>query len=397
LVKGVGYTDQEDFPNALEEYKQLLQQYKTANFPEANLRLHTLLRCLGLSKYEIQVYIALVEDDNQESNVTQIVKKSGIPHPRAYDTLKNLVKYGLITAKMRVDKPTGQNPKRMPVTYRAFKPSIGIENLFAFFTFAKEEAKKEIQKLTNLHIRSESGIWEIIGWDNIVNTVKLMIEETRNEILLTIDLLFIQKIRHALIAASERNVVISCVCNFEEGTDLHFFLEDLPFLKLKYRKHFPMPYIILDRSHAIQWNFSTFDKHRQIDPEFTRAQVIEQIELIDTLIDHFFFLNWRFGKIIEKFQETPLPATFIHIISTVEEIENFSNKDMKIIAKVRGYRPNSGEPVFAKGSVIRYYKNWDSGVFALYLKTEDGSEVSVGGFGASYEDIAADEITLSQS
>lgn len=385
----------EDFPDALKEYKQLLQQYKTANFPEANLRLHNLLRCLGLSKYEIQVYIALVEDI-QELNVTQIVKKSGVPHPRAYDTLKNLVKYGLITAKTRLDKIGDQDPKRMPVTYRAFKPSIGLENLFAFFTFAKEEAKKEIQKLTNLHVRSESGIWEIIGWDNIINTIKLFIDEAMHEILLTTDLLFIQKIRHALIAAAGRKVLISCVTNYEEGTDLAYFLEDLPFLRLKYRKHYPMPYIIIDRSHAIQWNFSTFDKNRQIDPEFTRAQVIEQIELIDTLIDHFFFLNWRYGNIIGKLPDNPLPVTLIHSISVVEEVERLLSKNTTILARVRGFRTNSVENVLLDGTVTRFYKNWDSGVFTIYLKTKEGSEISVGGFGAIYEDIAADEITLNE-
>ncbi len=395
-MAGVGHLNQEHYPDALEEYKHLLQQYKSANFPEANLRLHTLLRCLGLSKYEIQVYIALVEDDNQETNVTQIVKKSGVPHPRAYDTLKNLVKYGLITAKARVDKLSGQNTKRIPVTYRAFKPAIGLENLFSYFTFVKEEAKREIQKLTNLHIRSECGIWEIIGWDNIINTIKLMIDETTNEILLTSDLLFIQKIRHSLIAASDRNVLISCVCNFEEGTDLDYLFEDLPFLRIKSRKHYPMPYIVLDRSHAIQWNFSTFDKRRQSDPEFTRAQVIDQIELIDTLIDHFFFLNWRYGKVIEKFDQIHLPVSFIHSVNLVETVESLIKKNTPIIAKVRGSRTSTGEQVFEKGSVVRFYKDWDSGIFTIYLKTEDDSEVSIGGFGAIYEDIAADQITLSQ-
>lgn len=386
---------QENCRDALEEYKHLLQQYKSATFPEANLRLHTLLGCLGLSKYEIQVYIALVEDNNQEANVTQIVKKSGIPHPRAYDTLKNLVKYGLITAKTRVDKPSNQNVKRMPLTYRAFKPSIGLENLFAYFTFVKEEAKKEIQKLSNLNVRNESGIWEVIGWDNIVNSIKLMIDETSHEILITADLIFIQKIRHALIAASDRHVIISCVCTFEEGSDLHFLLEDLPFLRIKYRKHYPMPYIVLDRSHAIQWNFSTFDKYRQSDPEFTRAQVINQVELIDTLIDHFFFLNWRYGKPVESFDKIQLPATFIHSVNLIEAVESLSATKNHLIAKVRGSRTSTGEPVFVKGTVLRYYKNWDSGVFTLYLKTEEGLEVSVGGFGAIYEDIAADQIVLS--
>jgi len=388
-----GATLQENDVEALHDFKQILQQFKSANFPEANYHLYTLLHCLGLSKYEIQAYIALVEEGGQEQSVVQIVKKSGVPHPRTYDTLKNLVKYGLITVKSCADK----NAKRVPVTYRAFDPSIGLENLFAFFTYAKEEAKKEIQNLTKYYVKAETGIWEVIGRDNIINTIKMLIDETKDEILLTADLPFIQYLRHSLIAAAKRNVIISCVSKEEQGTDINFLLEDIRFIRLKFRVHYPMPYIILDRTHAIQWKFESFNKLRSNDPESTRAQVIDQIELIDTLIDHFFFLNWRLGKSVDTGSEIDLPKRFIHSVNAVEEAENLLNKGIFLDATVKGFRPNTGKAVLINGTVSRYYKNWDSGIFTLYLKMNDGSEVSVGGFAATFEDIAAESITFEQS
>ena len=54
---------------ALEDFKKSLQHYKSTNIPETNWRLHALLKRLGLTKYEIQAYILLVES-NQEENVT---------------------------------------------------------------------------------------------------------------------------------------------------------------------------------------------------------------------------------------------------------------------------------------------------------------------------------------
>ena len=156
--------------------------------------------------------------------------------------------------------------KRQPITYRAFEPSIGLENLFAFFTYAKEEAKTEIRKLNNYQMKTESGIWEIIGRENILNTIKILVEGARTEILLTADLPLLQKIWHSLITVAKRNAVITCVLNVEDRTDLQFILEGLPFLRLRSRKNYPMPYIILDRAHAIQWKFDTFDQRHQSNP-----------------------------------------------------------------------------------------------------------------------------------
>ncbi len=385
---------QKNDPDVLEEFKQLLQQYKSAHIPEANWRLHALLRRLGLTKYEIQAYITLVESGGNEQNVTQIVKKTGIPHPRAYDTLRNLVKYGLITPKTQIDKIT-EDQKRTAKSYRAFEPAIGLGNLFAYFTYAKEEAVKELEKLFISMTEFESGIWEILGRDNIINIINIMITKAKHEILISADVPFIQMLKDSLISASKRKVIISCVSNFEEGTDTDFFLEGLNFLRLRRRPSFPMPYIILDRSRAIQWNFKGFELHKPMDPEFVRAQVIDEIDLIDTLIDHFFFLNWRLGKPITVFRDTPLPSTFIHIVNMVEEIERLLNKSLTPQIVVKGKNAKIGEPILKVGRVSRLYKNWESGIFTIYIETDQGVELSVGGFGAIYEDIAADQITIS--
>ncbi|MFX0063199.1 MAG: TrmB family transcriptional regulator [Candidatus Hermodarchaeota archaeon] len=385
---------QEKYSEALEEFKKLLNDYKSASIPEANWRLHALLRRLGLTKYEAQAYILLIEGGGQEHNVTQIVKKTGIPHPRAYDTLRSLVKYGLITPKTKIDKPTSDKSKRTPITYKAFEPSIGIGNLFAFFTYAKNEAIKELQKLANFNTQFESGIWEVLGRENIINIIKLMIKEAKYEILIAADIPFIQKIRDSLISASKRNVSISCVSSFTEEINPTFLLETLNFLRIRHRKNFPMPYIILDRSHAIQWNFKIFTKQGYGDPEFTQAQVIDKVDLIDTLIDHFFFLNWRIGQPISMSQEISLPKTLIHSVTFVEELENLLSKNLKPKVVVKGYLINTGDPILKIGHVFKIYKDWESGVFTIYLKTDKGAEVSVGGFGAIYEDIAADQITI---
>ncbi|MFX0094946.1 MAG: TrmB family transcriptional regulator sugar-binding domain-containing protein, partial [Candidatus Hodarchaeota archaeon] len=331
-----------------------------------------------------------------EQSVSEIVKKTGIPHPRAYDTLRNLVKYGLITPKTQIEKPSLEGQKRTAKTYRAFEPEIGIGNLFAFFTYAKEEAIKELQKLANSSIEFVSGIWEVLGRENIINIVKLMIEEAEYEILMAAGINFIQKIKDSLIAASKRRVHISCVTSIPERLNTDFLLDELRFVRIKHRKNFPMPYIILDRSHAIQWNFKAFRTRGFSDPEYTQAQVIDKIDLIDTLVDHFFFLNWRLGELRTVADAPPpLPKSFIHIISAVEEIENLLQRGLTLNIVAKGSLTTTGQRILKTGQLTRIHKDWDAGEFTLFLRTDKGSEVTIGGFGAYYEDVAADLIILS--
>ena len=96
--------------NAIDELKNQLQNYKACNKPDENIRLQTLLHILGLTKYEIQAYIALIEGGEQ--HVSDIIIKTGIPQPRAYDTLVNLTKYGLVTPEIQVNVSQDKKQKR---------------------------------------------------------------------------------------------------------------------------------------------------------------------------------------------------------------------------------------------------------------------------------------------
>ena len=70
-------------------------------------------------------------------------------------------------------------------------------------------------------------------------------------------------------------------------------------------------------------------------------------------------------------------------------------KDIKPQVVVKGSLTSTGEKILKMGEVSRIYKNWESGIFTVYLKTNDELEISIGGFGAIYEDIAADQMTIS--
>jgi sugar-specific transcriptional regulator TrmB len=374
--------------DAIKDFKEYLKHFKSAAKPEANWLLHELLRRLGLTKYEIQAYIVLIQGG--ELTVSDIVKKTGIPQPRAYDTLRNLVKYGLITPRVQV---TNQTEKRVPQTYKAFEPTLGLENLFAFFTFAKNQALNELKKLSQtIETDFESGIQEIHGKDNIINIVNIMIKETKYEIIIVAHISFLHEVLDSLIDASKRNVHVSCVSDFEEDDDDNIIQQQgSQFFRIRQRKNISaMPYIILDRSYAIQLPY----RYELIDLEFTKAQIVDNLPLIDTLKDHFFYLNWKFGKPTLETENIIYPRTFVNIVSALEEIEILLNQGKKPKVMIAGHFPNTGEPTSTEGEVKAISRNWEAGFFSMLLKTIKGNEVTVGGYGARFEDIAAERITV---
>ncbi|MFW9854765.1 MAG: TrmB family transcriptional regulator [Candidatus Thorarchaeota archaeon] len=362
--------------------------YKVAKIPDTNWRLHALLKRLGLTKYEIQAYVALVQGGPQ--TVMEIVKKTGIPQPRAYDTLSSLAKYGLL--EQRVE--SGKDKVRKAKKFRAVEPEQGLDNLFAFFLFAKDQALSDLKKLAKTQIKLHSGIWEVHRKLNIMKTAKSMIQNANYEILTVTTVPVLEELKKDLLAATKRNVTVSCITSLEDGVQARTLLENSNVLRIKQRKGFSMPYIIKDRSQALQWGTKTFGD--DFDPEFVVAQLIEQTELIHTLIDHFYFSNWHLGKYATLFFERPsFPRTFVHIQTVIEEVEYLLQRNRAPNVRIYGSYTDTGEKLVIEGRVSKIDHDWSSGVFTIFImEPNSGKEIPVGGIRAQYEDVTADRITI---
>ncbi len=87
------------------------------------------LRELGLTQYEMDAYMTLLERGTMSANECSIA--SGVPRPRCYDVLNALVEKGLVRML----------PGR-PVKYSPVPPEIGIERLY---NLCKENAERELE------------------------------------------------------------------------------------------------------------------------------------------------------------------------------------------------------------------------------------------------------------
>jgi sugar-specific transcriptional regulator TrmB len=374
---------------ALEKLQNILN-LKSGEIPDSNWRLHTLLKRLGLNKYEIKAYIALVQGGTQTAS--EIVKKTGIPQPRIYDTLSTLLNYGLLEQRVESDK------KKTTRRFRAENPEMGIENLFSFFAYAKDQALLDLQKISQTRREFSSGIWEVHTKPNIIMTLKSLIKKAKFELLIVSKINVLLQIEKELLSAAKLNKTISCITHFTDEVSSEKALEWSESFKIKQRKAFSMPYIIVDRSQALQWGLNTLD--HDFDPKYAIAQVIEQPALIATLIDHFFFSNWLLGRppIIISTRDTikPVSKTFIHIQSALEEIEYLIQRNRTPRARINCFSTTDpSKEVDIEGKVSKIDKKWNSGKFTIFIQSKDSNkDISVGGIRAQYEDYAAEKITV---
>jgi sugar-specific transcriptional regulator TrmB len=139
---------------------------------------------LGFLKYEAQVYLALVVSGPM--NPTEIAKRSDVPRPNVYDTLKKLLEKGFVIK---------EDVKRAP-SYMAISPSEVISKLKSYklrelekldkleTTFQNDLEKVYIEIMSKMS-PTETG-WLITGKDKVYNQVKRILDKSTEELFLLI-------------------------------------------------------------------------------------------------------------------------------------------------------------------------------------------------------------------
>ncbi|MFW9994039.1 MAG: TrmB family transcriptional regulator [Candidatus Odinarchaeota archaeon] len=383
MVKSEFGNAKKEFEDSLNEIEKKIRSFKSLDSPLVDWQLYALLRRLGLNKYEILAYVALVLGGPQTiSELTGKGSKTGIPQPRAYDIMGSLVKYGL------VEESTRGKTK----IFRSVPPDEGLMNLMDFFSFAKEQVLIRLKNQTKQKRPPYGGIWEIKTKRNIINGAKRVAKAAQSELLIVADLDMLSTLKDTLKdLKSEKNILISAVIC---GNDVEKMLDWYAFMKIRNRRAFTMPYLIADREYAIMWQRDAFQ-----GTGFQNAvgQVIENSEIIETLIDHFFFTNWKTGKKLAEGYDIELvrryPIFTCNIQTAIDEIEYLISKKQIPEVIIRGKLTKSKEKIEITGKAMRTTSNWDGGVFTIFLESE-GKLWSIGGMEASFEDVQADNITI---
>ncbi len=92
------------------------------------------LRSLGLTEYEIRVYLGILRHPG--SRIPEVARKSGVPQPKVYATVKRLLERGLCETELG------------PVnTYTALPPKVGLSPLLEDLRHRAAEADEVVVRL----------------------------------------------------------------------------------------------------------------------------------------------------------------------------------------------------------------------------------------------------------
>jgi len=102
--------------------------------PVSDPRVTDGLRNLGLTDYEIRVYLAILQ--HPSSRIPEIARSSGVPQPKVYPTVKRLLERGLLESQLG------------PVnTYQALAPDLSFAPLVSELQRRAQEATEAISGL----------------------------------------------------------------------------------------------------------------------------------------------------------------------------------------------------------------------------------------------------------
>ena len=141
----------------------------------------SLLRDLGLTKYEASAYATLLKEGI--IGAQELSRKSSIPVGKIYEVLSGLNNMGLVEFQ-----------RSRPRKYRAIKPEVALDNLYSR---KEEDTKSELETFkmkiselkdnfsdSNYPDHTEIKFWStLIGEEDIVKNIKNTLDETEKEIL----------------------------------------------------------------------------------------------------------------------------------------------------------------------------------------------------------------------
>ncbi|MDH5686112.1 MAG: hypothetical protein OEY73_06280 [Hadesarchaea archaeon] len=340
------------------------------------------LRKFGLSKYETLVYITLLKGGTLTAS--EIVEASGIPHPRLYDVVSSLERKGLIESK-------SGRPKKSWCA----DPEVALPRFFGKFEKSYKtilDISKEMYRRTPTS-QEKPSVWVVKGRENVLSKMTDVIKNSKVEILAAIPDLLAERWGKMFLDRSSNGVSISLVIHpFEKR--IENFKEMSERISLRAREAAGMSVVAADNKRCLTCS------SKMLAPEYHSEMIYgvfmeDNSGLMQIINDFFFSTLWQHSK---PANEVPVRkvASFVNVCTAAEYINVLQNLGKKAKISVWGKLLKTGEIVNIKGHVET--TSLEKGVFrTMHVKTSDGKLTSIGGLGATLEDVEAEKILIELS
>jgi len=346
--------------------------------------LQTVLEEAGLSPYQADAYVSLLELGT--ASATEVADASDVPQPRIYDVLEGLEERGYIEL---YDQGTLQ--------VRAHDPTTVFEDLStraSRFSAAATEVRERWQQP-----RPEEYTATVVKrFDTLLNRIVDVIESATVQVRLALTPAQFHDLEPALTAAHDRGASVHLVL-YTHGESV-----ELP-------------------ETAVYEGVCTAVRHRPfpgqfvalVDPDFTGfapignppeyGMIVRDRSLAEVLYWFFEVDLWDTSEVVYEDSSKTLPVHFVNVRQCIRAIEPLLDDGAVIRVRVEGRNVATGTEVRLTGVIAELsYANRESetrrqaaarpaGRVSMTLDCESRT-YTIGGWGASMEDVAATCVTI---
>lgn len=346
----------------------------------------TLREHVGLSKYEADVYLALVRGGAQ--TMTEISKTSDVPKQRVYDTVEDLRDEGFV--EIIDDYP---------------KKAYAVDPIEAFSDIQTQlkQAEEYLDEMHETVENVESGVALFKDDRTIEKYARELITSAKHDILVLCPRSKLGRIVEHLDDCEDQQVRLIVSDLAPELTDGEFNLdESVPETVDTIRgttstEHFALS---VDRERGLYWSSASTGQSTDDDRGFYITN--QQLVLV---LDRFISESvWPLSRPLRSRIPT-LPQRYLRIRDCLSDLSDLTNARPldSITVEFEGYDTRTGEEVQETGTLSRfYYTEYDrrASITLNIGDLEDEAEsplVTVGGIGSRTEDFGAHTITVRET
>lgn len=350
--------------------------------------LTAVLEDAGLSPYQAEAYVSLLELGS--ASATDLADVSQVPDPRIYDVLRDLESKGFI-----------ETYEQDSLHARAHDPAGVLEDLRSRAE-QFETAATEIQERWSKPEMDQSKVSIVSRFETVLTSAERFIREAENHVQLSVTPDQFEQLRPALVNAVENGVLVKLSIHCEDRVEID--VEQLEGACTEAR-HRPLPspfVVIVDRGRAC------FSPHSD--------SVNQYGVLVDdrshTYVFHWFFLTslWDVWDVVYTTRNDDPSTAYVDIRYFIRDVKPLYEEGAQIDVEVVGTETRTGKTRTVRGrlvdirttSQLEHVSRSDgetlsvaefAGVAAVTLETDDGT-VTVGGWGATVEEMEAQRITV---
>lgn len=328
------------------------------------------LEFIGIKGYEAKAYLTLLKLG--EETAPKLATRAGIPLPRIYDVLENLSRKGLVEVK-------AGRPRR----YRALPPSLALTRYVKSYVEQVLEMNKriveELEKIYDSKESHEPYIWLSHSFEASIERTREWIKKMKIDGYASLNNNLVEEIITALARKLRNNREIPFSLTLIEDPKKNL-LEQLEKLDNAMILLQPTGFLNMyeqDLSHAVLFgeNYTLFTTEN---------------ELIIILNDTYYYGYWRNAEVLKflSIKEGVVYRTMHHWMS-FSIIKDALQSGYTVELYVTGFWVKNKKPAEIKGYVKNIYRSPDDRTRTILIETFSGEEISVGGIGASVEDVEA--------